>query len=66
MSKTIRVSHTTYHRLEAKMVPRESFEDVLTRLLDYYDALTKRRQGGEHGRQTMEAKRTKDSRAAGG
>ena len=39
-SKTIKVSEVNHNRLVALMRPRESFDEVITRLLDLYEMMT--------------------------
>lgn len=64
MSRTIRVSLTTYNRLLALMVVRDTFDDVVSRIIDYYNTPLTPQRKEDHARDTMEAERTKDRRAA--
>jgi predicted CopG family antitoxin len=52
MSKSIKVSTATYHRLEEEFLGRETFDDVVSRLLDTYQA-TKGRKVRKRGKVTI-------------
>jgi predicted CopG family antitoxin len=43
MRKSIKVSEETYSRLEKELLPRETFDDVVRRLLDSYQTIKGRK-----------------------
>lgn len=60
MSKTIKVSQENHEKLEALMKTRESFDDVVTRLIDIWDN-TERLLDVFEGSQRFREKRRKET-----
>lgn len=43
MRKSIKISEETYSRLEKELLPRETFDDVVKRLLEVYQTVKGRK-----------------------
>lgn len=64
--KTIKVSDTTHTRLIGLMAGQETFDDIVTHLINFYLRATgARRKAGLHG-QALEESRTPSSPTSGG